>query len=88
MTTKRNIREEMLTIGGGKFKEWYDSLSKEEKVEYNFILECLKNPTPPKEEIIEFDLGEAINFWIEMRGSLDLKTPEKEIVDFYLQNKK
>jgi hypothetical protein len=87
MTNNRNIREEMKTISGGQFTEWYESLSKEEKIEYNFILQNLKNPTPPKEEIVEVDLGEAINFWISKNGSLNLDIPEDEIVNFYLKNK-
>jgi hypothetical protein len=87
MTNKRNIREEMKTVSGGQFKKWYNSLTKEEKIEYNFILQNLKNPTPPKEEIIEVDLGEAINFWISKNGSLNLDTTEDEIINFYLKNK-
>lgn len=84
MKNKRNIREEMMTISGGQFKKWYESLSKEEKIEYNFILEKLKNSTLPK----EIDLGEAINFWISNKGNLDVDTLKLEIYNFYIKNKK
>lgn len=32
------------------------------------------------------NLGEMINIWIQHHGSLDLDTPEQEIIEFY--NKK
>jgi hypothetical protein len=88
MKSKKDIRQEMKTISGAEFKEWYHSLTKEEKIEYDFLLENLKNPTPPKENIQDIDLGEAINFWITENGSLDLDTPEDQILNFYLKNKK
>jgi hypothetical protein len=50
MENKRNVREEMISISGGEFKTWFDSLSKEEKIEYDFIVQSLKNPTPPKDK--------------------------------------
>lgn len=84
MKNKRNIREEMMTISGGQFKKWYEELSKEEKIEYNFILEKIKNPTLPK----EIDLSEAINFWILNKGNLDVDTLKLEIYNFYIKNKK
>jgi len=39
-------------------------------------------------EIEEKDLGEMINVWIEHHGSLDLKTPEEDIIKFYNEKKK
>lgn len=36
----------------------------------------------------EIYLGEAINYWIERYGSLDLDTPENEILEFYENNSK
>jgi hypothetical protein len=86
MENKRNVREEMKILSGGQFKEWYESLSKEEKIEYTFILENLKNSTLPKEETIEVDLGKAINFWIDTYGSFNLDTPKEKIINFYLKN--
>ena len=40
---KRDIKKEMMTLKGSEFKSWYNTLSKDEKVEYAFILEDLKN---------------------------------------------
>jgi len=36
----------------------------------------------------EIDLGEMIMIWIKYHGSLDLKTPEEEIIKFYKEKKK
>ena len=47
---KRNIKEEMKSISGGEFRTWYNSLTKEEKIEYDFLIENIKNPTPPKDK--------------------------------------
>ena len=37
----RDLREELFTIKGGDFPEWYASLTKLEKIEYGHILEQL-----------------------------------------------
>lgn len=34
----RNIKKELFEIKGGEFKDWYQSLSKLEKIEYIKIL--------------------------------------------------
>ena len=34
------------------------------------------------------DLGEMINVWIQHHGSLDLNTPEEEIIKFYNKKQK
>jgi len=38
---RRDIKKELLSIKGGDFLEWYSSLTKLEKVEYNLMLEQL-----------------------------------------------
>ena len=37
----RDLREELFTIKGGDFPEWYASLTKLEQIEYRHILEQL-----------------------------------------------
>ena len=39
-------------------------------------------------ETKEIDLGEMISVWIEHHGSLDLDTPEEDIIKFYNEKKK
>lgn len=39
----RNIKKELFEIKGGEFKDWYQSLSKLEKIEYIKILDELGN---------------------------------------------
>jgi hypothetical protein len=48
MSTQRNIKKEMLTVKGSDFAKWHNSLSNEERLEYSFILEGLKNQRPDK----------------------------------------
>ncbi len=84
---KRNIRQELMTIGGANFEKWYEGLTREEKLEYSFIIENEKERReafvkPPQKP----DLGEAVHYWIQHKGFLNLDTPEEEIWEFY-QNK-
>ena len=37
----RDLREELLTIKGGDFPEWYGNLTKLEQIEYHHILKQL-----------------------------------------------
>ena len=44
--TKRNIKKEMMSVIGSEFNAWYASLSKEERLEYAFLIEDLKSTKP------------------------------------------
>ena len=45
MDKRRDIRQEMMNVKGSEFSTWYSGLTNEEKLEYSFIFESLKNRT-------------------------------------------
>ena len=86
---KRNIRQELMNIGGANFEKWYEGLTREEKLEYSFIIENEKErPAESVEPKQKPNLGEAISYWVEQKGFLDLDTPEEEIWEFFNKKQK
>lgn len=84
---KRNIREELMSIGGSEFENWYAGLSREEKLEYAFIIEKEKETYVFDDKTFDFEFLKALEYWVEQKGFLDLETPEEQIWEFFKKNK-
>jgi hypothetical protein len=46
---QKKIREQLMNIDGLKHKAWYESLTREEQLEYTFIIENERKKTPLNE---------------------------------------